>query len=195
VNPKRKSAKEPQNIPLTSGAAGAGSETSGLGLSVDDFSDQSLFERFGAVISGLRSRLLDQEISPSRALILISLSAMTVALGVFLVAGRLPSGMIVAGLLIGLCLVVLLGMFAFSLEDRAVKSTHFRPLEIMTAIIEPAAIALGDGTLVAVNPAWSAAGGHKRRLPQGSEAPALFVAMAEARVHNLGRALVRLGFL
>ena len=194
MNPKRKSAKEKNESAASMEALKGTRVEASSGLILEDFSDQSLVERINAFVSEVKSRFIDNEISPSRALILIFLSAMTVGLGVFLVAGRMPTGMIVAGLIIGLCLVVLLGMFAFSLEDKAVKSTNFRPQEIMTAITEPAAIALGDGTLVGVNQAWLAAGGHKRRLPQGSEAPALFVAMAEARQHNLGRALVRLGF-
>ncbi|MEI9906069.1 MAG: hypothetical protein WDN06_20800 [Asticcacaulis sp.] len=47
--------------------------------------------------------------------------------------------------------------------------------------------------MLAVNPAWRDAGGHARRLPQGDEAPALFVALREAKSQGHARALVRLG--
>ena len=114
-------------------------------------------------------------------------------LTVWLVAGKLPVGIILAVIIVAFAGVILLGSFAFSTEEEVLKSEGFHAGEIVNALSEPAAVAGFDGHILAANPAWKDAGGSPRRLPAGDEAPALFTAMREARSQGVGRALVRLG--
>ncbi len=112
---------------------------------------------------------------------------------VWLVAGRVPVGILLAVILIAFAGVIFLGMFAFNTDEEILHSEGFLAVDIVGALAEPAAIAAFDGHVLAVNPAWRDAGGHARRLPQGDEAPALFVALREAKSQGHARALVRLG--
>ena len=114
-------------------------------------------------------------------------------LTVWLVAGKLPVGIILAVIIVAFAGVILLGSFAFSTEEEVLKSEGFHAGEIVNALSEPAAVAGFDGHILAANPAWKDAGGSPRRLPAGDEAPALFTAMREAKSQGVGRALVRLG--
>lgn len=110
----------------------------------------------------------------------------------WLVAGKVPLGMILASILMAFAGVITLGMFAFSADERAIKALSFKPNNVVGAISEPAAIAALDGHLAACNEAWKAAGGHERRLPQGEDGRGLFVAITEARAKGMSRARVRL---
>ncbi len=94
-------------------------------------------------------------------------------------------------LLIGLVGVATLAFFAFGAADARTGTDETQTL--VEALDEPAAIAAADGRLLAVNKAWVEAGGEALRLPRGPAAPALFVALAEARAGKTGRALIRLG--
>lgn len=111
----------------------------------------------------------------------------------WLVAGRVPPGVLLAAIVMAFAVVVFMGMFAFAGDSEALSSEGFKAADIVGALSEPAAVAAYDGHVLAVNTAWRDAGGEARRLPQGEAAPALFVALREARAQGAGRALVRLG--
>jgi two-component system cell cycle sensor histidine kinase/response regulator CckA len=119
--------------------------------------------------------------------------SLCVCLAMWLVAGRLPPGAILAALLVAFAAVILLGVFAFASEHEVLSHEGFRADDIAGAMTEPAAVAAYDGHVLAVNPAWRDAGGSARRLPRGDEAPGLFTALREAKAQGTGRALVRLG--
>jgi two-component system cell cycle sensor histidine kinase/response regulator CckA len=94
-------------------------------------------------------------------------------------------------LLLGLTGVAFLALFAFgAMEDR--KQPVEGPEALVAALEEPAVIVTADGRAIAANKAWTEAGGDPTRLPRGTSAPALFVALAEARGGKPGRALIRL---
>ena len=112
---------------------------------------------------------------------------------VWIVAGQLPTGLLLAIILIAFAAVIFLGMFAFSTDEEVMGSEGFKAAEIVNALSEAAAVAGFDGQVLAANTAWKDAGGGLRRLPQGDEAPALFVALRETKSQGAGRALVRLG--
>ncbi len=112
---------------------------------------------------------------------------------VWLVSGTLPVGAVLIILLLALAGVIFMGMFAFGSEADILSSEGFKAQDIISALGEPAVIAAYDGRVLAANTAWRDAGGGIRRLPQGEEAPALFVALREARAQGTGRTLVRLG--
>ncbi len=114
-------------------------------------------------------------------------------LAVWLVAGKLPVGILLAVILIAFAGVILLGMFAFNTDEEILHSEGFRAVDIVGALAEPAAVAGFDGHVLAANAPWRDAGGHDKRLPQGDEAPGLFVALREAKSQGHARALVRLG--
>ena len=112
---------------------------------------------------------------------------------VWLVAGQLPIGLMLAIILITFAVVIFLGMFAFSTDEEILSAEGFRANDIVGALSEAAAVAGFDGHVLAANAAWKDAGGSTRRLPQGDDAPGLFVALREARAQGHGRALVKLG--
>ena len=114
-------------------------------------------------------------------------------IGVWLVAGKLPIGLVLAVILIAFAGVIFLGMFAFKTDDEILHSEGFKAVDIVSSLAEPAAVAGFDGHVLAANPAWCDAGGHEKRLPHGDEAPALFMALREAKSQGHGRALIRLG--
>lgn len=112
---------------------------------------------------------------------------------VWLISGSLPFGVILAIILAAFAGVIFLGMFAFSTEEDVLAAEGFKAQDIVKSLSEAAAVAAFDGHVLATNTAWRDAGGGARRLPQGDEAPALFVALREAKAQGVGRALVRLG--
>jgi len=95
-------------------------------------------------------------------------------------------------LLAGLAGVVFLALFAFGAAEGRHRTIPDREV-LVDALEEPAAVAAPDGRILAANAAWKAAAGAARRLPSGGDAPALYVALAEARGGAVGRALIRLG--
>jgi two-component system cell cycle sensor histidine kinase/response regulator CckA len=94
-------------------------------------------------------------------------------------------------LLLGLVGVGFLAFFAFGAADTA--RGDFTADRLVEALDEPAALVTADGRILAANTAWIDAGGDNHRLPRGASAPALFVAMADARAGKAGRARVSLG--
>lgn len=95
-------------------------------------------------------------------------------------------------LLIGLTGVAFLAVFAFGAAE-AREASQDPALMLLSGLDEPACVAGADGRILAANPAWTRVGGGARRLPRGAQAPALFIALAEARAGRSGRATVRLG--
>jgi two-component system cell cycle sensor histidine kinase/response regulator CckA len=95
-------------------------------------------------------------------------------------------------LLVGLVGVAFLGFFAFGAADSRPVG-DYGPEALIDALEEPAALVAPDGRVVAANAGWTVAGGDPHRLPRGAAAPALFIALAEARAGRTGRASVRLG--
>jgi two-component system cell cycle sensor histidine kinase/response regulator CckA len=112
---------------------------------------------------------------------------------VWLIAGKVPIGLMLAIMLITLAAVIFLGMFAFATDDEILNAEGFNAADIAGALAEPAAVAAYDGHILAANAAWKETGASLRRLPSGEGAPALFVALREAKSQGSGRALVRLG--
>jgi len=141
--------------------------------------------------TALISRLRDI-VNPLTAGI-VAVIVVCACVAVWLVAGRLPVGIVLGILIAAIAGVVLMGMFAFFGETDVLNAEGYKASDIVRALSEPAAIAAFDGHVLAVNPAWSNAGGASRRLPHGEHAPALFVALREAKAQGTGRALVRLG--
>jgi len=141
----------------------------------------------GALIGRLRDA-----INPLTAGI-VAVIVVCACTAVWLISGRLPAGIVLSILIAAVAGVVLMGMFAFAGETDILGAEGFKASDIVTALSEPAAVAAFDGHVLAVNAAWSDAGGGARRLPQGEHAPALFVALREAKAQGTGRALVRLG--
>ncbi|MBW8881541.1 MAG: response regulator [Asticcacaulis sp.] len=139
-----------------------------------------------------RAGRLEKMVSPMSLAIVIGVVACACT-AVWLVAGRLPLGVVLAIILVAFAGVIFLGMFAFNTEEEILSGEGFTGPDIVGALEEPAAVAGFDGHILAVNAAWRDAGGGHRRLPQGDEAPALFVALREAKSQGHGRALVRLG--
>ena len=135
---------------------------------------------------------LKSHINPLTLAIVAGIVAVA-CIGVWLVAGKLPIGLVLAVILIAFAGVIFLGMFAFRTDDEILHAEGFKATDIVRALAEPAAVAAFDGHVLAANPAWCDAGGHEKRLPHGDEAPALFVALREAKSQGHGRALVRLG--
>ena len=98
-------------------------------------------------------------------------------------------------LLIGLAGVAFLAVFAFGAAETRDRRDGDAFERLLAGFEEPAALATPEGRIVAANAAWTETSGGARRLPRGPAAPALFVALAEARAGRVGRAAVRLGEL
>ena len=97
-------------------------------------------------------------------------------------------GMLLLGGLVG---VGGLAFFAFGAADRGGVETTQESL--VEALDEPAALIAAEGRVLAANARWRALAGNGHRLPKGPAAPALFVALADARAGRTGRAMMRLG--
>ena len=102
-------------------------------------------------------------------------------------AGRAPGVL----LLVGLVGVALLAVFAFG--GAAQVSTEAGERLLVEALDEAAAVVTSDGRILAANAAWRESGADVQRLPRGAAAPALFMAMAEARSGRFGRAWLKFG--
>ncbi|MBU1348120.1 MAG: response regulator [Alphaproteobacteria bacterium] len=103
-------------------------------------------------------------------------------------------------LLITVAGVCLLGLFAFNRIE--VRSSD-RPagdvaVEMLDAMAEPAALVWASGQILAFNGAWASQNGATVALPPlrsggGKSAQALYMAFAQARNGDQGRAIVRIG--
>lgn len=139
---------------------------------------------------GALSRLRD--FATPWTLLLVGAIAAAACAAFWFIAGELPVGAVLAILAIAMGAVGAVALFTFGGDEEAGHGS-LGMQALVDALSEPAAVAGYDGRLSAVNPAWRDAGGDAKRLPQGKEAPALFVAIREARSQGNGRALVRLG--
>jgi two-component system cell cycle sensor histidine kinase/response regulator CckA len=88
--------------------------------------------------------------------------------------------------------VALIGLFAFGRgEGRAASGDA--AVEMLDAMAEPAALVWPSGQVLAFNAAWAEANGAVTALPRGRSAQALYMAFAQARQGQQGRAIVTIG--
>ena len=98
-------------------------------------------------------------------------------------------------LLVTVAAVALMGLFAFNRIE--VRSSD-RPagdvaVEMLDAMAEPAALVWASGAVLAYNGAWASQNGATVNLPKGKSAQALYMAFAQARSGQQGRAIVLIG--
>ncbi len=92
--------------------------------------------------------------------------------------------------------VALVGLFAFNRVEA--RSPSDRPagdvaVEMLDAMAEPAALVWASGAVLAYNGAWASQNGATVHLPKGKSAQALYMAFAQARQGEQGRAIVLIG--
>jgi two-component system cell cycle sensor histidine kinase/response regulator CckA len=131
--------------------------------------------------------VIDPFVAGAAALFLIAVAA--AALPAVRAAPGVGPGLL---LLLGLGGVAIMGLFAFTATE---TKTGGEPSaeDLIATLDEPAALASADGRIIACNVAWLDCGGGVTRLPAGAAAPALYIAFADARKGETGRACVRLG--
>jgi two-component system cell cycle sensor histidine kinase/response regulator CckA len=95
-------------------------------------------------------------------------------------------------LLMTVAAVALIGLFAFGRVD-AKRPAGDVAVEMLDAMAEPAALVWAGGQVLAYNGAWASHNGATVALPKGKSAQALYMAFAQARKGEQGRAIVRLG--
>ena len=95
-------------------------------------------------------------------------------------------------LLLTVAAVALIGLFAFGRVD-AKRPAGDVAVEMLEAMAEPAALVWASGQVLAYNSAWASQNGATVALPKGKSAQALYMAFAQARKGEQGRAIVRLG--
>ncbi|AQR63574.1 hybrid sensor histidine kinase/response regulator [Brevundimonas sp. LM2] len=126
---------------------------------------------------------------------------MTVGFGVAIAALAWPVFRTAPGsvpymiLMIGVVGAVLLGVFALG---RAKRRRPARPdgdiaVDMLDAMAEPAALVWASGQVLAFNGTWAAQNGATVALPRGKSAQALYMAFAQARKGEQGRAIVSVG--
>ena len=95
-------------------------------------------------------------------------------------------------LLLTVSAVALIGLFAFGRVD-AKRPAGDVAVEMLDAMAEPAALVWAGGQVLAYNGPWVSQNGATVALPKGKSAQALYMAFAQARKGEQGRAIVRLG--
>lgn len=95
-------------------------------------------------------------------------------------------------LLLTVAAVALIGLFAFSRVD-AKRPAGDVAVEMLDAMAEPAALVWASGQVLAYNTAWASQNGATVALPKGKSAQALYMAFAQARKGEQGRAIIHLG--
>lgn len=88
--------------------------------------------------------------------------------------------------------VALMGLFAYGRAE-ARKPTSDTIIDMLDAMAEPAALVWSSGHVLAFNAAWTEAGGATTALPKGRSGQALYMAFAQARQGEQGRAIVTIG--
>ncbi|MFJ6023128.1 cell cycle histidine kinase CckA [Brevundimonas sp. NPDC092305] len=88
--------------------------------------------------------------------------------------------------------IALTGLFAF-LRGERVRPTTDAAIDMLDALTEPAALVWASGQVLAFNGAWREANGAATSLPKGKSAAALYMAFAQARAGQQGRAIVLIG--
>ena len=101
-----------------------------------------------------------------------------------------------AVLLLTVAAMALIGLLAFGRGER--KATGAAPagdlaVEMLDAMAEPAALVRASGQVLVYNAAWGAQNGALDALPKGKSAQALYMAFAQARQGEQGRAIVLVG--
>ncbi len=88
--------------------------------------------------------------------------------------------------------VALVGLFAFGRNET--KRAHGdTAVEMLDALGEPAALVWSSGHVLAFNGAWAEQNGATTALPKGKSGQALYMAFAQARQGQQGRAIVVIG--
>jgi two-component system, cell cycle sensor histidine kinase and response regulator CckA len=88
--------------------------------------------------------------------------------------------------------IALIGLFGFRRAANA-KPSSDAAIEVLEAMAEPAALVWDSGQILAFNTAWAEANGATGALPRGKSAQALYMAFAQARKGEPGRAIVMIG--
>lgn len=92
--------------------------------------------------------------------------------------------------------VSLIGLFTFARSEKR-PPTGDADVDLLDAMVEPAALVWSTGQVLAYNAAWADAGGATVALPPsrsgGKSASALYMAFAQARAGEHGRAIVTVG--
>jgi two-component system cell cycle sensor histidine kinase/response regulator CckA len=98
-------------------------------------------------------------------------------------------------LMIAVAAVALLGLFAFGRQEvrRPARPDGDVAVEMLDAMAEPAALVWASGQVLAFNGAWAEQNGATTALPRGGSAQALYMAFAQARSGQQGRAIVTIG--
>ncbi|MEN5362101.1 cell cycle histidine kinase CckA [Brevundimonas intermedia] len=89
-------------------------------------------------------------------------------------------------------MIALIGLFGFRRAANA-KPSIDAAIEVLEAMAEPAALVWDSGQILAFNTAWAEANGATGALPRGKSAQALYMAFAQARKGEPGRAIVMIG--
>ncbi|MFN7108125.1 MAG: cell cycle histidine kinase CckA [Brevundimonas sp.] len=89
-------------------------------------------------------------------------------------------------------MIALIGLFGFRRAANA-KPSSDAAIEVLEAMAEPAALVWDSGQILAFNAAWAEANGATSALPRGKSAQALYMAFAQARKGEPGRAIVLIG--
>jgi two-component system cell cycle sensor histidine kinase/response regulator CckA len=89
-------------------------------------------------------------------------------------------------------MIALIGLFGFRRAANA-KPDSDAAIEVLDAMAEPAALVWDSGQILAFNAAWAEANGATGALPRGKSAQALYMAFAQARKGEPGRAIVMIG--
>jgi two-component system cell cycle sensor histidine kinase/response regulator CckA len=88
--------------------------------------------------------------------------------------------------------ITLLGMLGFARTERKNLPDN-TIVDVLDAMSEPAVMVWATGQILAYNAAWAEANGAMTALPKGKSASALYMAFAQARVGEQGRAIVVIG--
>ncbi len=98
-------------------------------------------------------------------------------------------------LMVAVAAVALLGLFAFGRQEarRPARPDGDVAVEMLDALAEPAALVWASGQVLAFNGAWASQNGATTALPRGGSAQALYMAFAQARKGEQGRAIVTIG--
>ena len=89
-------------------------------------------------------------------------------------------------------MIALIGLFGFRRAANA-KPSSDAAIEVLEAMAEPAALVWDSGQILTFNTAWAEANGATGALPRGKSAQALYMAFAQARKGEPGRAIVMIG--
>ncbi|MGI4817977.1 MAG: cell cycle histidine kinase CckA [Janthinobacterium lividum] len=94
-------------------------------------------------------------------------------------------------LVIAAGLIAVVGINVFGRAER--RPTGDTAVEMLDAMGEPAALVWDSGQVLAYNAAWAEENGDLANLPRGKSGRALYMAFAQAREGEQGRAIVQIG--